>query len=183
MISSDLRLNYLNTITKSLDETNVNELEKLAKKLIDVRQKKGNVYIVGNGASASISDHYAVDLTKMCGVSARTFHSPGLITCFSNDYGYENWIAKAIEFYAGEKDLIILISSSGESSNIISAAKYCISKKIPLVSLTGFSNKNTLHQLNHSYGISVNLETSDYNVIESVHHIWLGIVTDAISQQ
>ena len=72
----------------------------------------------GNGASASIADHGAVDFTKQGGIRARTFNESNLITCLSNDYGFENWLAKAVHFYADPSDLLVLISVSGESENV-----------------------------------------------------------------
>ena len=69
-----------------------------------------------------MASHCSVDLTKNAGIRAINFNEADLITCFANDYGYENWVARAIDFYADEGDVLILISSSGSSENMLNAA-------------------------------------------------------------
>ena len=76
------------------------------------------VIIAGNGGSAAMASHVAVDFTKAANIRAINFNEADLITCFANDYGYENWVGKALEAYADPGDLVILISSSGKSQNI-----------------------------------------------------------------
>ena len=71
-----------------------------------------------------MASHVTVDFTKAAGIRAVNFNEADLLTCFANDYGYENWVAKALEFYADEGDLaMILISSSGQSPNMLNGAK------------------------------------------------------------
>ncbi|MEJ1968817.1 MAG: hypothetical protein WDN03_09350 [Rhizomicrobium sp.] len=65
---------------------------------VRVRNGGGQLFFAGNGASASIASHGAVDFTKQGRVRSRDFNEPNLITCFANDFGYDNWMAKAIEF-------------------------------------------------------------------------------------
>ena len=67
-----------------------------------------------------------------------------MITCFSNDFGYENWIFKAVEYYGDRGDLLILISSSGMSKNIINGCKIARKKKMKVVTLSGFQKTNLL---------------------------------------
>ena len=62
---------------------------------------------------AAMASHVTVDFTKAAGMRAINFNEADLLTCFANDYGYEHWVAKALEFYADEDDLVILISSGG----------------------------------------------------------------------
>ena len=84
------------------------------KKLLIGLKKTGNKAIIaGNGGSAAMASHVAVDFTKQGGIRTINFNEADLITCFSNDYGYERWIEKAISFYADKDDVLILISSSG----------------------------------------------------------------------
>jgi D-sedoheptulose 7-phosphate isomerase len=88
------------------------------------------------------------------------------ITCFSNDYGYENWISKALEKYLTKDDLVILISSSGNSQNMINAAKVCKNKKNFLITLTGFKKNNNLKP----YGnLSIWVDSKSYNFVELAH--------------
>ena len=93
------------------------------------KSKKGKILIFGNGANISNSSHFATDMTKNGKINVQVFNDPNLITCFANDYGFDNWIKKTIEYYGNKNDLIILLSASGESKNLINAAKYCKKKK------------------------------------------------------
>lgn len=137
--------------------------------------KKNKVLIYGNGAGQSIADHFAVDLNKVCKINTLSFQSSNYISCYANDYGFEKWICKSIEknYRAGDK--IILISASGNSKNIINAAKYCKSKKIKLITISGFKRKNKLKKMG-----SINLwfETDSFNVIESLQHYFLMMLVD-----
>ena len=93
-----------------------------------------------------------------------------LLTCLSNDYGYENWITQAIKFYVKKNDILILVSSSGTSKNIIKAANYCKKNNISLITFPGFSKKNPLRKLG-KFNIHVN--SNVYNLIEASHLIIL----------
>ena len=117
MLSSNYFGNYFQAINKSLGSISFSDLENCCKNVGTKKQEK--LIIVGNGGSASISSHVSVDLNKMTGIETINFNEPNIITCLANDYGYENWVSKALEFYGKEKGLlIILISSSGEFKNI-----------------------------------------------------------------
>ena len=89
----------------------------------NARDKNTQIFVMGNGGSAAIATHVAVDFTKLNSIRSTNFNEANLITCFANDYGYENWLAKALEYYSVKDDLVILISSSGRSPNIIKAAQ------------------------------------------------------------
>ena len=91
--------------------------------IVSTSKKSGKILIFGNGGSAAIASHVSVDLTKNARIRAVNFNEADLITCFSNDYGYDRWIEKTIDFYADKKDIIILISSSGQSRNMINACR------------------------------------------------------------
>ena len=82
-----------------------------------------------------MASHVSVDLTKMCKIRAVNFNEADLLTCFSNDYGYENWVHKAIHFHADKGDLLICISSSGQSKNIINGAMYAKKLAVKLLHL------------------------------------------------
>ena len=97
---------------------------------------------------------------------------------FSNDYSYKNSLSKFIEIYSLEGDLIILISSSGESENIIRAAKKAISQNLTLITLTGFKDDNTLSKLGN---ININIPIEHYNIVENTHQIILTTCLDIIN--
>ena len=105
-----------NKYSKSIFNLLLNTDENLFKKSINLikktQKKKGKVYIVGNGGSSSIASHVSVDFAKVARVNSSTFNNANLITCFANDYGYENWVVEAIKAYINKNDMMILISSS-----------------------------------------------------------------------
>ena len=81
----------------------------IIKKLKKIKLRNKKVIIVGNGGSAAIASHFSVDLTLNCKVKCINFNDSDLITCFANDFGYENWTKKAIELYGDKGDVLIAI--------------------------------------------------------------------------
>ena len=166
---------YFEKFKKLIQEDTVNEgLITLSRKIKKL-PKKNKIIILGNGGSAAMASHVSVDLTKTSGVRAINFNEADLLTCFSNDFGYENWCAKALEYYSEPKDIIILISSSGNSKNIINAAKYCKKNNLFFVTFTGFNGLNKLYKLGN---INFKVDSKNYNHIEMTHHIWLLSIVD-----
>jgi D-sedoheptulose 7-phosphate isomerase len=169
--------NYFLTIKKNLDSIDVEKLEKIINLISQVRSRKGKLVIFGNGGSAAIASHLTVDFINAAKIKAMSFNDSSIITCFSNDYGYENWVLKALECYAEEGDLAILISSSGQSKNMINGAKKAKYMGLNVVTLTGFLPNNPLRGLG-----DVNLwtESNAYNIVEMTHNIWLLSIVDYI---
>tara|TARA_A100001015_G_scaffold269040_1_gene320409 strand:+ start:52 stop:582 length:531 start_codon:yes stop_codon:yes gene_type:complete len=164
-----IKNSFLKGITSQINNIDNNKISELVK-FLKKRKKNSTIFIAGNGASASIASHVATDLSKSAGFRSITFNESNLITCLSNDYKYENWIKEAIKIYSKKNDIVILVSSSGMSKNIIEAAKYCKTKKIPLISLSGFSKKNILNK----YGkFKFHVNSKNYNVVETCHLIIL----------
>ena len=158
---------YLNRYQKSLLENDVSDSMIAMKKfLLQTRDNGNKVLIAGNGGSAAMASHVSVDLTKQAGIRTVNFNEADLITCFANDYGYENWVAKAIEFHGDEGDVTILISSSGKSPNMINASVQAKSMMIPVITLTGFEQDNPLRQFGE---LKFGVEIKAYNVIENIH--------------
>ena len=148
--------------------------------ILKVKKNKKKIIIVGNGGSAAIASHFSVDMTKNGNVRCVNFNESSLLTCFSNDYGYENWVKEALRFYSDTGDLVVLISSSGKSKNMINAAKFLKSKNNRLVTFTGFYGKNNLSKLGN-LNFVVNSKT--YNIIENIHQYWLLLLVDILSKK
>ena len=158
-----------------LSNISANQLNQTVKLIKHTVKKNGKVYIVGNGGSASIASHVSVDMAKIARIPSSTFNNSNLITCFANDYGYENWVTEAIKAYMQKNDFIILISNSGKSKNIVNAAKYCKKKSINLITLSGFKKNNPLSK----YGkVNFHIESVQYNFVEMSHHIILVYLVD-----
>ena len=116
---------------------------------------------------------------KVAKIRCVNFNEPNLITCFSNDYGYSNWVKKAIESYLDRGDVLILISSSGKSQNMINAADIAKNKGIKLITFSGFKKNNSLSKRG-KYNIWVNSRV--YNFVENIHQIQLLAIVDLIAK-
>ena len=171
---------YLETLCSKIfpDEKTFNKFINIKDVIIKAKKTNSRVLIFGNGGSAAIASHVSVDLTKNVKVKAINFNEADLITCFSNDYGYEKWIEKAIEFYADKGDVVILISSSGKSKNMLNACRAAKRKKISkIITLTGDKKNNPLSKLGD---INLWVDSNIYNHIENTHQIWLLSICDLI---
>ena len=154
--------------------------ERLAslKDLLEKTNSNGNKAIFsGNGASAAIAAHAALDFTKQAKIKSVTYHDPALLTAYSNDYGYDNWLSKVLESNMVKDDILVLISVSGESPNIIKAAKYAKSSGVNIVTFTGKNENNNLKSLGD---INFWVNSNAYNIVEGIHMIWLTTVVDMI---
>jgi D-sedoheptulose 7-phosphate isomerase len=119
--------NYLSKLSTLISENkNVHANLINLKKIISKLEAKNKIIVCGNDGSASISSHFSTDLNKIAKIRCINFNEANLITCLTNDYSYENWLAKAIDFYGDKNDVLIAISSSGESKSIINAFKKTI---------------------------------------------------------
>ena len=167
---------------KNLLDSNNNEIKKkiitLKKILINTQKNKKKIMIFGNGGSASIASHFSVDLTKNAKIRCVNCNEADLITCFSNDYGYEHWIEMAINYFGDKNDVLIAISSSGKSKNIINACTAAKKKKFSkIITLTGHSIKNPIKKLGN---INLWVNSKAYNKIENIHQFWLLSLVDLI---
>jgi len=111
-------------------------------------------------------------------VSAITFNDADLITCFANDYGYENWVEKGIEFYSAPDDVAVLISSSGKSENILRGAKKAKERGLKVLTFSGFNPNNPLRQIGN---INFWVDSKEYNIVEMTHQAWLLGIVDKIA--
>lgn len=148
---------------KSVKEKDINKLFNLIKK---IKNKNKKILIFGNGAGQSIANHFAVDISKNAKIKCLPFTDANHLTCFANDYGFENWVSKTIEIFKEKGDLVILISASGRSKNMINAANYCSKNKINFFTLTGFGNKTPLCKKSKN---NIFVESKSFNIIEILH--------------
>ena len=170
---------YLKKLSNLIIDFSHEDFLKIVKILKEIKKAKKKVILVGNGGSAAMASHVSVDLTKICKIRAVNFNEADLLTCFSNDYGYENWVQKALSFYADKGDLLICISSSGQSKNIINGAKFAKKIGCKVVTLTGFDKKNKVRKIGH---VNLWLNSKNYNLVEMTHHIWLLSIVDFIAK-
>jgi D-sedoheptulose 7-phosphate isomerase len=144
-------------------------------------KKKNKILIIGNGGSASIASHFSIDICKNTNLVCQCFNESSLITCLANDFGYKNWVKKAIQYYGNEGDVLIAISSSGNSENILNACFEARKKNFSsIVTFSGFSSRNKLKKLGD---INMWVNSKVYNIVENIHQIWLLSIIDYIMQK
>ncbi len=160
------------------DEKIIQKIIEAKEELLKVKNNGSKIMIVGNGGSAAIASHFSVDITKNAKIRAVNFNEADLITCFANDYGYEKWVEKAVDFYADKNDVLILISSSGKSLNMINACKAAKNKKVSkVITFTGHDKNNPLSKLGD---INFWIDSKAYNFVENTHQLWLLTIVDLI---
>ncbi len=167
---------------KELININSNEIKKklinLKKIFIVTKKNKKKILIFGNGGSAAIASHFSIDLTKNAKIRCTNYNESDLITCFSNDYGYERWVEMAIKYYGNKGDVLIVISSSGKSKNIINGCIAAKKKKfLKIITLTGHSINNPVKKLGD---INLWANSKAYNYIENIHQFWLLSLVDLV---
>ncbi len=132
---------------------------------------------IGNGASASISSHMATDFWKTGGIEALAFNDGALLTCISNDYGYEHVFEKPIEMFARKEDIVFAISSSGESENIVRGVNAARLKECSVITLSGFKDDNLLSAMGY---INFYVPSQEYGLVEVIHHSICHCILDTI---
>lgn len=169
---------YLREINRLVAETDVVDAALRTAAVMEAASSNGSKLIfAGNGASAAIASHAALDYSKQAKVRSVAFNDAAFITAFANDFGYENWLARALDLHMAEGDVLVLISSSGTSPNIEQAARFAKANSNAVISFTGFEADNPCAQLSD---ISFWLNSRSYNIIEGIHQIWLMMICDLI---
>ena len=171
---------YFSCVADLTNSVESADLVSLANLIYEVSEGCGKVIVVGNGGSAAMGSHIAVDLTKAAQVRAINFNEADLITCFANDYGYENWIREALLAYGDTNDLLIAISSSGSSLNILNGVDTAKSIGMHVATFSGFSANNALREKGN---LNFWVDSHEYNIVEMTHHIWLCSVVDYLASK
>lgn len=130
--------------------------------------RSGNkIIFIGNGASAAISSHMAADYCKNGGFAAIALNDPALLTCVSNDCGYEDVFSRPIEIIAKKGDVLVAISSSGSSKNILNAVNAAKNIGCKVITFSGFKKDNPLSKLGD---INFYVPSDKYSHVEIIHH-------------
>jgi len=176
-MSNKFFTDYFQSIQAGIESVNQDDLIKASDDIKAVSKAGKKLIIAGNGGSAALASHVSVDFTKAAGIRAVNFNEADLLTCFANDYGYERIFEKAIEFYGDAGDLLILVSSSGSSQNVVNAARRAKELNMGVLTFTGFKSDNPLRKLGD---INFWVDSKAYNIVEMTHHIWLLAIVDYI---
>jgi len=135
------------------------------------------IIILGNGGSSSVASHISQDYMKFQGKKVSILSDPSMITMLTNDFGYDNAYQKFLEYYVEEDTLVVIMSSGGESKNMLKCVDWCEDNKIPYGVLTGFKPENTIRNEATSALWNYHIASDSYGVVECVHQIFLhGVV-------
>ncbi len=147
--------------------------------ILMVKSKSGKVMAIGNGGSASIASHLQNDLCQAVGVRAMVFSQAPQLTALANDYGYEHVYERLVALWADTDDLLVAISSSGQSENILQAVRAASARGCRIITLSGFNPENPLRRLGN---LNFYVSSSDYGYVESAHSVITHFLTDAAAE-
>jgi D-sedoheptulose 7-phosphate isomerase len=145
--------------------------------LLDTRKANRVVALVGNGGSAAIAGHMQIDLTNSLGVKTVVFSDTPTLTALSNDYGYAEVYERQLRIWAHTGDLLIAISSSGRSENILRAANAALDARMRVITLSGFKPDNPLRKKGH---INLWVNSACYGEVELAHACMAHYLTDQV---
>ncbi len=124
------------------------------------------IIFLGNGGSAAIASHMAIDYSKNGGLRSLAFNDPAALTCLGNDLGYENVFAKQVDLHARPGDLLVAISSSGKSPNILAATAMARERDCRIVTFSGFDEENGLRSTGE---VNFYVRSREYGFVEIAH--------------
>lgn len=182
-LSFDDRLASFNSVLSNVCITNSSALELSIEEglhnfylaLSKLKDTLGCLYIIGNGGSAGVASHAATDFFNVAKIKTFTLHESSLLTCMTNDYGYENGFARMLDQVINKNDVLIAISSSGNSINIRNAADIAKKHQANIITLSGFSEGNSLRKMGN---INIWLDSDDYGFVEIGHQFLLHNIAD-----
>lgn len=184
---------YIKELTKKIEDTEfwygnpqtkAESYDEGIKLLVDTftryKERKSQLFFIGNGGSSAIASHMTADFMKNGGMNTYSLYDNAVTTCMGNDYGYEYIFSRPMEFLVGEGDLVVAISSSGNSTNIINAVQVAKKKQASVITFTGFQSDNSAKQLGD---INIYVPCEKYGIVESVHNLILQQIVDMIMER
>ena len=152
--------------------------------LVDIfsehKAKRSQLFFIGNGGSSAIASHMTADFMKNAGMNTYSLYDNAVTTCMGNDYGYEYIFSRPLEFLTRSGDLLVAISSSGSSANIINAIETVKAKGASIITFTGFEADNQVKQMGN---MNVYVPCRQYGIVESIHNLILQQIVDVIMER
>lgn len=183
---------YLNELIERLNGTEIwrgidercSDYSEGIKFLVDIftvhKERKSQLFFIGNGGSSAIASHMTADYMKNGGMNTYSLYDNAVTTCMGNDYGYEAIFSRPMEFLVKEGDLVVAISSSGNSPNIIAAIETAKAKGATVITCTGFSPDNRAKQCGD---MNIYVPSEKYGIVESIHNLMLQQIVDTIMER
>ena len=133
------------------------------------------VIFIGNGGSMGIAAHMAIDFSKNGGMRAMALGDSAALTCLGNDFGYADVFSRQIDWHGTAGDVLIAISSSGESPNILNGVAAARSRQCQVVTFSGFRDNNRLRGLGD---VNFYVRAEEYGFVEVAHQSLLHAMLD-----
>ncbi len=153
-------------------------IKKVSNLILSQADSGCKLMFIGNGASAAMSSHMSTDFWKNCGIRALAFNDSSLLTCLGNDFGYEYIFEKSIEMFADRGDILVAISSSGRSENVIRGVNSARLKGCSVITLSGFKDDNPLYSAGD---FNFYVPAHEYGPVEVIHHSICHCILNAVS--
>ncbi len=178
----DTLIDTIDKVTATTKDGSVTtEYEQIVGQLValfsDIKKNGKYVFFIGNGGSAAIAGHMTADFMKNGGMKTYSLYDNSVTTCMGNDYGYEYVFSRPLEMLMNSGDLLIAISSSGNSENIVNAVKVAQEKGGKIITLSGFKDDNKIKAMGD---LNIHVPIEHYGIVESIHNLMLQHVVDAI---
>jgi phosphoheptose isomerase len=177
--------NYIEKIRMVSETVDPEQIEAAFSYLLKAVDQGRRIYVAGNGGSCAIADHLCCDWmkgTRVSGEPALMVHSlssnTSLLTALANDYGYENSFSMQVEMLCKPGDVLVLISSSGNSPNIVNAAETARAKDVKVIGLTGFSGGKIANLAD----VSLHVQVDNYGVVEDSHQILMHVLAQYLAK-
>ena len=177
--------NYLNNIKITADNLNITKLLKIENIIFKKIKNNKKIFVCGNGGSASVANHFLCDFNKGIKLNSNNKLKPKIISLYdnmetvlaiSNDISFNKIFTFQLDNHYSKGDLVILLSCSGSSPNIIDALNYCKKRKIFTISFTGFAKKSIQRKAN----INLDLGIKNYGISEDFFQIIMHMLSQNI---
>lgn len=177
--------NYLDILKNGINNLDLSKLSKIENIIFKKINDNKKIFVCGNGGSASIANHFLCDFNKGIKLSSKNKLKPKVISlsnnletilAVANDISFNKIFSFQLDNYYAYGDIVILLSCSGSSPNIIQTLNYCKNKKIFTISLTGFAKKNIQQKAN----INLNLGITNYGITEDFFQIIMHMISQSI---
>jgi len=187
--SKQFFIDYNNKLSNVLKNEHFAELEKITNFLEKKIKLKKKIFVCGNGGSASITNHFLCDFNKGIKNSSNKklmpkvfslVNSIDLITAISNDINYDQIFSQQLENYSEKGDILINISCSGTSKNIINATRYAVKNGLNIISFIGFGNNKFMKNSSNYY---INLKTKNYGITEDIFQVMMHMTSQYLRQK
>lgn len=169
------RLAETKALVESLD---TRKAVNFAKLVWNLKGSDKKIFFLGNGASHTIASHAALDYMSQTGIQTACASDVAILTAFSNDFGYDRALERFLKINFRKGDMLICISSSGNSANVVNAASFVKGKGGSVYAFTGFEKENKLNEIAGENSFWV--DSRVYNVVESIHNLWLAMICDVL---